>query len=361
MEIRTERHDETHAVIPPPAELKRVSWGAIFAGAIVAVALTALLTLLGLGIGFGSLDPAEGDTLGNVPRNTLLWWAVISIVATGVGGFVAGRLAGIPRGLTGALHGLAVWSVATLLTLWLATTAVGMILGAASSVVTTTARVASGVVSTAGGAIIDAGGAVTPSGSAVQEALRERGVTQQRIQREAQEILGEAGIGQSDLQAAQRAAGSAAENIVMRPESAGSEINQLIDRMFTGPDAVIAPEERQALVNQLVQRTGMSQQEAEAVATRWQNQASAAAERVQTVGGSTLNQAGETAVQASDDALNVLSQVAWGMFLISLAGLVAAVMGAALAAPSFAAVAAASGIRDEDHHHLDRGTTHATH
>lgn len=341
------------AVIPAPADLKRVSWGAIFAGAVSAVALTALLGLLGLGIGFGSLDPAEGDTLQGVPKNTLLWWAVISIIATGIGGFVAGRLAGIPRSLTGALHGLAVWSVATLLTLWLATTAVGTILGAATSVVTTTARVTSSAVTTAGGAVVDAGGAVAPSGSEVESALREQGVTQQRIQREAEEILRSAGVTQRDVQAAQDAAGTAAQNIAMQPGTAGEEINRLIARLFEGPDAALSAAERDALVTELAQRAGLSRQEAEQVAARWEAQAAAATERVRTTGGTALNQAGDTAVQVSDDALDVLSKAAWGMFLISLAGLVAALIGAALAAPSLAVVAATAGVRD-DHYDHDR-------
>jgi hypothetical protein len=336
-------------MLPPPALLKRVSWGAIFAGAVIAVALTALLSLLGLGIGFGTLDPAQGDTLSEVPKNTLIWWAVISIIATGIGGFVAGRLAGIPRSMTGALHGLAVWSVATLVTLWLATTAVGAILGAATSVVTTTAKVATGAVTTAGGAIIDAGGAVAPSSGEVQSTLRDQGVTQQRIQREAEEILGSAGVTQGDVQTAQNAVGTAAQNIAMRPGSAQEEINRLISRLFEGPNAALSPAERDALVTELAQRAGMSRQQAEQVAARWESQAAAATRQVRTTGGNVVNQAGETAIQVSDDALDILSKAAWGMFLISLAGMVAAMMGAALSAPSVAAVAGS--VRDDDHDH----------
>lgn len=345
------------AVIPAPALLKRVSWGAIFAGAVSAVALTALFGLLGLGIGFGTFDPSQGDTLRGVPRNTLLWWAVISIVATGIGGFVAARLAGIPRSLTGALHGLAVWSVATLLTLWLATTAVGAILGAATNVVTTTARVTSGAVTTAGGAVIDAGGAVAPSGSELEAALREQGVTRQRVQREAEEILASAGVTQRDAQAAQNAVGSAAQNIAMRPGTAGEELNRLVARLFEGPDAVLSPAERDALVTELAQRAGVSREEAERIAGRWEAQAAAASERVRTAGGTTLSRAGDTALRVSDDALSVLSKGAWGMFLISLAGLVAALIGAALGAPSLAVVAAAAGTREyeeDEHYRRDR-------
>ncbi len=75
-EIPVERH-ETHewhdrddvGALPPPALLRRVSWGAIFAGAVIAVALTALLGLLGLGIGLDSFEVGE-DAIGKIPVPT---------------------------------------------------------------------------------------------------------------------------------------------------------------------------------------------------------------------------------------------------------------------------------------------------
>lgn len=312
-------------VVPAPALLKRVSWGAIFAGAVIAVALTALLGLLGLGIGLGSLDIAEGDSVKGAPKATLIWWAVTSILATGIGGFVAARLAGIPRSITGALHGFAVWAVTSLLTLWLATSAVGFALGAATNIVTTTARVTSGAVTTAGGAVVSAGGAVAPSPSS-----SDVNAARTRAQQEAQAILDQAGVGQQSAQQAQDAIGTAARNIVMRPGTADVEINRLINRLFEGPDAALSPQEREALVTALAQRAGMSREEAETAARRWEAQASAAWANVRRTGGDVADQAGETAVEVSDTAVDVLSKVAWGMFLISLAGLVAAIVGAAI-------------------------------
>ena len=337
------------AILPAPALLKRVSWGAIFAGAVIAIALTALLTLLGLGIGLGTLDIAQGDSGAGAPKATLIWWAVTSILATGLGAFVAARLAGIPRGVTGALHGFAVWAVTTLVTLWLATSAIGFALGAASSVVTTTARVTTDAVSTVGGAAISAGGAAipSPSPSDVNNA-------REQARQEAQTILDRAGIGQESAQQAQNAVGTAAQNIAMRPGTANAEINRLIDRLFEGPNAAISPQERDALVTALAQRAGMSRQEAEQAASRWQTQANAAWANVQRTGTETANQAGETAVNVADTAVDTMSKVAWGMFLISLAGLVAALVGAAIGGATLGlgliAAGAAAGHRDERHH-----------
>lgn len=308
-----------------PALLTRVSWGAIFAGAIVAVALTVLIGFLGLGIGFGNLDLNQGDAVNGAPKATLIWWAVTSIVATGIGGFVAARLAGIPRGVTGALHGLAVWAVATLATLWLATTAVGVVLGVATTVVNTTTKVATTAIGTTGKLVVGAGGAVIPSPS-----QNDANSAKARVQSEAAGVLKSAGVGQSNLNQAEGAVGTAARNIAIQPSTADQEINRLIDRLFQGPNAALSPAEQQRLIDVIAQRAGVSRAQAQRIAQNWQSQANMAYSNVQTTGGNVLNQAGNTAVNVGNGAADVLSKIAWGMFWISLAGLVAAVLGAAI-------------------------------
>lgn len=139
---------EREEILPPPSLLKRVSWGAIFAGAVVAVAIMVLLSLLGLGIGFSTLE--VGEPVNDVPVITAIWWAVTSIIATGAGAFVAGRLAGIPNPLTGMFHGAAVWAVSSLVVLWFAASTVGFAFGLAGQAVQTTAKVAGSVAATTG-------------------------------------------------------------------------------------------------------------------------------------------------------------------------------------------------------------------
>lgn len=341
----------TDPLLPAPALMHRVSWGAIFAGAISAIALTALLSLLGLGIGLGSFDPAQGDSAAGVPKMTLLWWAVVSILATGIGGFIAARLAGIPRSLTGALHGLAVWSVATIVTLWLATTAVGFALGAASSVVSTTARVASGAVTTVGGAAVGAGQAAMPSAEQVAPA-------RDRVIAEALALGQAAGVDRRDAREAQNALAATARDIARTPGDMSADLSQLIDRLFQGPQAALSPAERERLVDEIARRSGVSREEAQQIAARWQTQAEAGIAQVRTQGGEVIQQAGTTAANVSNQALDLMAMAAWGMFLISLAGLVAAVIGAALGAPSLASVAATIG---HDRHHDDRDDRHDRH
>lgn len=113
--------------------LNKVSWGAILAGAIIALIVQFLLTLLGIGIGAATLDPATGD---NPDAQTFsivgaIWYAVSGIIASFIGGFVAARLSGRPLKSNGGLHGLTSWAVTTLLLLYLLTTTIGGLVGGA--------------------------------------------------------------------------------------------------------------------------------------------------------------------------------------------------------------------------------------
>ncbi len=114
------------SALVPPLFARRVSWGAIFAGAVVASVIQIVLTLLGMGVGLYAIEPPAGEGLA---WGTWAWWLVSGVVSLAIGGWVAARLAGIPRRTEGVLHGLATWGVTTLATLFLLGTAVGSFIG----------------------------------------------------------------------------------------------------------------------------------------------------------------------------------------------------------------------------------------
>ena len=110
---------------------RRISWGAVFGGVIIVVAMQLLLSLLGAGFGLGTIDTNAGST----PTATSLgigagmWWLISSCLSLVAGGFVSAWLAGVEIRFDGVLHGLVTWGIATLLTLWLLTSAIGGIIG----------------------------------------------------------------------------------------------------------------------------------------------------------------------------------------------------------------------------------------
>jgi hypothetical protein len=112
----------------------RVSWGALFAGVVVAMATQILLGALGLAVGLTAADQADSFGVG-----AGVWWLISGILALFLGGWTASRLANKPRRVDGGLHGFATWGLATIVSAWMLTSAVGGILGGAWSAVTTAA------------------------------------------------------------------------------------------------------------------------------------------------------------------------------------------------------------------------------
>src|SRR5437868_1856837 len=98
---------------------KRISWGAVFAGVIFVSVVQMLLTMLGMGIGFSLVDNGAGKEIG---WGAAAWWFISALIAFYSGGWVAGRLSGIPKKADSVLHGILTWNMATILSLALLST-----------------------------------------------------------------------------------------------------------------------------------------------------------------------------------------------------------------------------------------------
>lgn len=115
-----------------------VSWGAIFAGVVVALVTQVLLTMLGVGIGIATLDPGAGNSpeASTFSIGAGIWYVLSGIIAAFVGGYIAARMSGKTVATTGALHGLTTWALTTLVVLYMLTTAAGSLIGGVFSGVT---------------------------------------------------------------------------------------------------------------------------------------------------------------------------------------------------------------------------------
>ena len=120
----------------PAGSVSRVSWGSVFAGTVVALIVQITLIMLGLSIGFATIDPASAQGgLGGLGIGTAIWWILSSIIALFAGGWVSGRLAGLQRIFDGALHGIVTWGLVMLLSIYFVTSAVGTIIGSGFSMI----------------------------------------------------------------------------------------------------------------------------------------------------------------------------------------------------------------------------------
>ena len=141
-----------------PAHASAASWGAILAGAAAAAALSLILLILGVGLGLSSVSPwaQHGASAATFGVSTILWVTLTQLVASAMGGYLAGRLRTKWVGaqldevyFRDTAHGFLAWAIATLATAALLTSVIGSIVGGG---IQAGATVAGGVASSAAGA-----------------------------------------------------------------------------------------------------------------------------------------------------------------------------------------------------------------
>jgi hypothetical protein len=119
--------EETELIDGGPA----VSWGAIIAGALSAAALSFVLLAIGAAFGLSVTSPWDftggrdtGETAAALGIGAAIFLIIVHALASGVGGYLAGRLRSKLIGLRGdetyfrdTAHGLVVWAVSALTTI----------------------------------------------------------------------------------------------------------------------------------------------------------------------------------------------------------------------------------------------------
>lgn len=153
-----------------------IDWPAILAGTVVAAALGGLFTTFGAALGLGAVSAEPGEGSFNLMMVITAFWVIVTlIVSFAAGGYIAGRMR---RRIDNAnadevqtrdgINGLVVWGLATLLTGWMAASALGTATTAVGSAVGGVAQAAGtavgGMAQAAGSTV---GGVVSAAGSAV--------------------------------------------------------------------------------------------------------------------------------------------------------------------------------------------------
>ncbi len=298
---------------------RRISWGAVLAGTVVAIMVMMLINLLTLGFGLRSIDPAtEAQPFAGLGTGTTIGMIIANVLALFLGGWVAGRLAGEVRGLEGAMHGLLTWGLVTLFSVWLLTTAVGRLVGGVASVV------GQGL-SLAGQGVA----ALAPEAAqAVEDALANQGVDLESIRQEATEVLGQ--VSQVPPEEAADEAAEAGQDIVQNPQAAGRRVDRLITQVFGANPAQDV--DRSDLEAALVE-SGMTPEEAEQTVTNWQQVADEAQQRIEA--------AREELEVAAQEATDTIGNAAIWAFFGLLLGAIIAMVGSAAGRPKTVAEARA--------------------
>ena len=247
---RTDNVDVFNTVVLPN-RMRRVSWGAILAGSIIALIIMFGLYMLGLAIGAASVNPARDlNPLEGVVTGTVIWLVATTLISLLMGGIVAGRLAGTLDETDGVLHGLVTWGVVTLVSLLLLTSSVGSLIN--------------GVTSAFASAVSASGQAVSEAAPEVAQALNLQDETMLTIQSEVGQLFG-----------ATAPAETTAEGEVVAQNGTVTNLDQLqVMRdirafMALNPDA-ITEDDRNQLATSIADRTNLSVTEARQQVDRWE-------------------------------------------------------------------------------------------
>lgn len=250
----------------------RLSWGAIFGGAVSALGLWLLLYALGLALGLSSMDPADPGSARGAGVFTGIWSLVSPLIALFVGGMVAGRGAGVVTRSGGSMHGLVMWGLTVLFGAFFLISVLGSVLG--------------GVFSAGKAAVGAAGG----SGAQIQSVTRSFGLDAEDALKPINDRL--------------QAEGKPTITAEQFSEATKDVVNDAVreGRM-----------NRELLVTSIADKTDLSREDAEEVAGRVEAQFNESVGQVQ---------AG--ALKAGD----ITGKVFWGVFGALFLGLISAILGA---------------------------------
>lgn len=262
-----------------PTVVRRFSWGAIIAGTIIALVTWLTLSLLGLAVGFSTINPASGGVpFTGLGIGAAIWWILVGLVSMFVGGWAASRLSGVTRRPDGALNGILSWALTSLVMVYFVTSSVGTIIGGAFGVLRTGASVA--------------GQAFSAAAPQIQESM-----------------------------------GNGSQGAKGEARQKGADVSAMLDRIAKSD--TVSKADRDSLVNLLVAQADMSRSDAEKTADRWIN----TYESVRQQGPQRADQARAQAAKAGEQAASAAARASLAAFFMMVLGAAAAAWGGATGAP----------------------------
>jgi hypothetical protein len=270
-----------------------LSWRAVFAGCFAGLSIHVLLTMLGVGLGFRAINPANNDNpVADFTVATGIVWTVSALISLYAAGWVAGRSIDQGDRRTGVIHGFIVWSVATVMMVTVLGAALGSVAtGAAQLVGKGVSATAKATGSAASGAANTAANMSQDDNSLIAPYLDE-------------------------LNAAGR-------NI---PATAKREIGFSILRFIQNPN----DQTRGALITTLSDQGGIARPDAERMVGKWED----SYRRVQTNINQMKADAEQKAREAADKAASAAAKVSLWTFVAYLVGAFAASLGGGAGAKS---------------------------
>lgn len=275
---------------------RHLSWPAIFAGLVAAMALEVLFVMLGAALGFAIFSPLTDPNPGaNFGAGAAAVEGVSAVVSLWFGGWVAGRLSPIGVQTTGWLHGFVVWCAATVVGVTLVTSGAGNAFSGLSKLV--------------GGGLSMAGKPMAAAASRATDDARDA-VTRSKST-----------VASFTDEAAANPGPNAAPGAVIRTRR---DVGLALGRLFDPTQKANLADNKTAAAKVLVDDTGMSQADADKEINDW----TASYDRLQAEITEAKNQAEAKARVEANEASKDLSIFSGCAFVAFLIGAAAATAGA---------------------------------
>ena len=332
--------------------LNRISWGAVIAGVALALAADIVFSLLGIAVGVSAINPEqegeEAPDAGSLSMGGGIWIVSSGILALAMGGWIAGHLAGVPTETDGMMHGVLVWAVTTIVSMFVLSTLAGRIIGgaagllkhamslmgsvtgatahlvgetaqAAGSVAGAAGNVAGSAVQAAGGVMYDALGtlaqgvnqaAQTAAEGAshlgrdaieampeVKDAIEHMDLTFDSVKEEVFQLMREAGKSPEELQQTAKDTAEDMQHLARvaarHPEQADRILELALRRVFRRGEDYISDVDRDNLVQVMSERTNMTEEEIRQQIDQWEQRAQRARQQVEVMRQTAMERAQE--------------------------------------------------------------------
>lgn len=299
--------------------IKRIAWGAVFAGVIVSMVTYLLLTILGTAIGTSTIDPLrEQNPMDNIGIGAAVWTGLSMLIAVAAGGYISGRLAH----REGALHGVLMFGVNTLICAWF--------------VITLANSAVSGTMNILGAGLKAAGSgaqAIAPSiTETVKDKANENNINLDSIQNELETTLRQTGkpelqperIQNKAEQEISNAQQQTEENSTQTQRGSGDDLTSFFNGLIDRNEATFQAVDRDALKNIIKARTGKNDAEAEQLVTQTEQKYQAAREKYEEL----KQQAEQKSRELGEKAAAATAKAAWfTFFMLIVEAVLAGVMG----------------------------------
>jgi hypothetical protein len=128
-----EQNEESSNCNKTSSYFPKTGWNAIIVGVIIGFAYEILLNFLGVGLG---LTTFSGTTkMLTIGVGAIIWIAISGIVSMGIGGWFTGKLSNTGCRFQLITNGLIAWSIATIITIVISTTASSVFVGGVINII----------------------------------------------------------------------------------------------------------------------------------------------------------------------------------------------------------------------------------